>query len=121
MENPTLRKAPHVGETYRSDGVYVEAAGEDEKSGSIVRNGDGDYQVCSRSRTFQTVKIDGVPFSSKVEERLDWLRSQIIGGDAEFDSPFGERRLCYADHTASGRSLRYIEDFILRNVLPFYG
>ncbi|XP_022963404.1 uncharacterized protein LOC111463617 isoform X2 [Cucurbita moschata] len=121
VEKPTLRKAPHVGETYRSARVYAEAAGEDEKSGSTVHTGDGDYQVCSRSRTFQTVKIDGVPFSGKVEERLDWLRSQIIGGDAEFDSPFGERRLCYADHTASGRSLRYIEDFILRNVLPFYG
>jgi hypothetical protein len=44
------------------------------------------------------------------------LRSQIVGDDVEFDSPFGRRRLTYADHTASGRSLRYIENFIINNV-----
>lgn len=55
------------------------------------------------------------------ENRLTWLRSQVIGRDTEFNSPFGRRRLTYADHTASGRCLRYVEDFITDNVLPFYG
>ncbi|RZC44076.1 hypothetical protein C5167_037030 [Papaver somniferum] len=56
------------------------------------------------------------------EEKLRWLRSQVIGGDDfEFETPFGKRRLVYADHTASGRCLRYIEDYIIQNVLPFYG
>ncbi|KAK9291769.1 hypothetical protein L1049_019719 [Liquidambar formosana] len=56
------------------------------------------------------------------EKKLFWLRSQIIGGgDAEFDSPFGKRRLTYADHTATGRCLHYIENYIIDNVLPFYG
>lgn len=105
-----------AGEAYSSDKVYAEADREEAESAST-----GSYGVCGRSRSFQTVEMGGVPFSSRAEERLAWLRSQIIGGEAEFDSPFGERRLCYADHTASGRSLRYIEDFILRNVLPFYG
>ncbi|CAL4947615.1 unnamed protein product [Urochloa decumbens] len=53
--------------------------------------------------------------------KLDWLRSQIIGAEAEFASPFGTRRITYADHTASGRCLRFAEDFVLRNVLPYYG
>ncbi|KAK4791160.1 hypothetical protein SAY86_031573 [Trapa natans] len=48
-------------------------------------------------------------------------RSQIIGADAKFESPFGKRLVTYADHTASGRCLRYIEDFIINNVLPSYG
>ncbi|KAL6906196.1 hypothetical protein ACP4OV_003797 [Aristida adscensionis] len=55
------------------------------------------------------------------EEKVEWLRSQLIGKDAEFDTPFGRRALTYADQTASGRSLRYIEEYLLKEVLPFYG
>jgi selenocysteine lyase/cysteine desulfurase len=35
-------------------------------------------------------------------------------------TPFGLRRVTYADYTASGRSLAFIEDFIRENVLPLY-
>ncbi|XP_059639590.1 uncharacterized protein LOC132281961 [Cornus florida] len=59
--------------------------------------------------------------SDSADNRLLWLRSQIIGDDAKFDSPFGKRRLTYADHTASARCLHYIENYIINNVLPFYG
>ncbi|XP_050204972.1 uncharacterized protein LOC126655007 [Mercurialis annua] len=76
--------------------------------------------LCYGSESFGTLEI-GVPKSISSEKRLAWLRSQIIGDDIEFDSPFGKRRLTYADHTASGRSLHYIENFIINNVLPFYG
>ncbi|XP_062007288.1 uncharacterized protein LOC133724545 [Rosa rugosa] len=62
-----------------------------------------------------------VPNTELAELRLSWLRSQVIGASVEFDSPFGKRRLTYADHTASGRSLHYIESFIIDNILPFYG
>lgn len=55
------------------------------------------------------------------EEKVDWLRSQLIGKDVEFDTPFGRRVLTYADQTASGRSLRHIEDYLVKEVLPFYG
>jgi hypothetical protein len=75
---------------------------------------------CHRSESSGTLEM-GVPLNYSAEEKLSWLRSQIIGGDAEIDSPSGKRRLTYADHTASGRSLRYIENFITDNVLPFYG
>ncbi|KAJ7532981.1 hypothetical protein O6H91_13G028000 [Diphasiastrum complanatum] len=50
-----------------------------------------------------------------------WLQSQIIGHDLEMRTPFGRRLHTYADHTASGRSLLFIERFILENVLPSYG
>uniref|UniRef100_A0A0D9XXL6 Aminotransferase class V domain-containing protein n=1 Tax=Leersia perrieri TaxID=77586 RepID=A0A0D9XXL6_9ORYZ len=59
--------------------------------------------------------------AAAAEQRVEWLRSQLIGKDAEFDTPFGRRLLTYADHTASGRSLRYIEDYLVKEVLPFYG
>ncbi|CAL4974248.1 unnamed protein product [Urochloa decumbens] len=54
-------------------------------------------------------------------KKLEWLRSQIVGAEAEFASPFGTRRITYADHTASGRCLRFVEEFVLHNVLPYYG
>ncbi|TKW00350.1 hypothetical protein SEVIR_8G103000v4 [Setaria viridis] len=59
--------------------------------------------------------------SARAEERVEWVRSQLVGGDAEFETPFGRRALLYADHTASGRALLYIEDYILKHLLPFYG
>ena len=44
----------------------------------------------------------------------------MIGDDAVLEGPFGPRRLVYADYTASGRSLTFIEDFIRDQVLPMY-
>ncbi|KAL9158832.1 hypothetical protein ABFS82_08G093800 [Erythranthe guttata] len=77
--------------------------------------------ILRRIESFQVLE-SGVPrFTDSTDNKLRWLRSQIIGGDAEFDTPFGRRRLTYADHTASGRSLRCIENYIAANVLPFYG
>ncbi|GJM87822.1 hypothetical protein PR202_ga03815 [Eleusine coracana subsp. coracana] len=55
------------------------------------------------------------------EKKVEWLRSQLIGQGVEFDTPFGRRLLTYADQTASGRSILYIEDYIVKEVLPFYG
>jgi selenocysteine lyase/cysteine desulfurase len=57
------------------------------------------------------------------EERgalLELIRSSVIGADEAIETPFGERRITYADYTASGRSLSFIEDFIRREVLPVY-
>ncbi|XP_062203181.1 uncharacterized protein LOC133905432 [Phragmites australis] len=64
----------------------------------------------------------GAGVAGAVEEgKMEWLRSQLIGKDVEFDTPFGRRALTYADQTASGRSLQYIEDYLVKQVLPFYG
>ena len=49
-----------------------------------------------------------------------WIRSQLIGHDATAQAPFGERRIVYADYVASWRSLQWIENFILKQVLPLY-
>ncbi|KAM3708640.1 hypothetical protein ACJW31_02G111900 [Castanea mollissima] len=73
-----------------------------------------------RFESFWTLQM-GVPRKNSTEKKQSWLRSQIIGVDAEVDSLFGKRRLTYADHTASGRSLQCIENFINKNILPFYG
>ncbi len=51
---------------------------------------------------------------------LDRVRASVIGSDHAIDGPFGPRRLVYADYTASGRSVSFIEDFIRERVLPAY-
>jgi hypothetical protein len=44
----------------------------------------------------------------------------VIGRDTAVVTPFGLRRVTYADYTASGRSLTFIEDYIRSHVLPMY-
>jgi selenocysteine lyase/cysteine desulfurase len=59
-------------------------------------------------------------------ERLDGgdvvaaLRRNLIGDDAQIHGPFGEKPLIYADYVASGRAVAQVEDFVLRQVLPYY-
>jgi selenocysteine lyase/cysteine desulfurase len=51
---------------------------------------------------------------------IDVVRAEVIGEDEAIATPFGLRRVTYADYTASGRSVAFIEDFIRETVLPLY-
>ena len=55
-----------------------------------------------------------------VQHLVETIRDSIIGDERALDGPFGHRRMTYADYTASGRSLSFIEDFIREEVLPLY-
>ncbi|QIB66706.1 aminotransferase class V-fold PLP-dependent enzyme [Kineobactrum salinum] len=48
------------------------------------------------------------------------IRDGIIGQHQPITTPFGSPPLVYADYTASGRSLGFIEDYIREQVLPWY-
>ncbi len=51
---------------------------------------------------------------------IERIRASMIGAEEAVPGPFGPRRVTYADYTASGRSLGFIEDYIRGCVLPLY-
>jgi len=46
-------------------------------------------------------------------------RNQVIGIDQKFATPYGEKRIIYADWTASGRLYRPVEEYIVNGLGPF--
>ncbi len=51
---------------------------------------------------------------------IELIRASVIGEDEAVAGPYGIRRVTYADYTASGRSLSFVEDYIRESVLPLY-
>ncbi len=51
---------------------------------------------------------------------IEAIRAGVIGDDEAVAGPFGERRVIYADYTASGRALTFVEDYLRDAVLPLY-
>jgi len=54
------------------------------------------------------------------DDLIERIRDAIIGADRALPGPYGRRRVTYADYTASGRALEFIEDYIRNRVLPLY-
>ncbi|MEM7279845.1 MAG: aminotransferase class V-fold PLP-dependent enzyme, partial [Pseudomonadota bacterium] len=55
-----------------------------------------------------------------MSELIDHIRQSVVGARIPIKTPFGLKPLVYADYTASGRSLSFIEDYIRYHVLPCY-
>ncbi len=57
--------------------------------------------------------------SSDLEQYFKQFRSNIIGIDQEFNTPFGTQKIIYTDWTASGRLYRPIEEKLCNDFGPF--
>jgi selenocysteine lyase/cysteine desulfurase/tRNA(Ile)-lysidine synthase TilS/MesJ len=55
-------------------------------------------------------------------QHLQQLRDGIIGSNELFTTPYGDSKpIVYADWTASARGIQQIEDYLQKEVMPFYG
>jgi selenocysteine lyase/cysteine desulfurase len=60
-----------------------------------------------------------IPKATHLETYFAPYRNQIIGLNQVFQSPYGEKRIIYADWTASGRMYRPIENLMIDKLSPF--
>jgi len=61
------------------------------------------------------------PHPSTLEKYFSAYRKNIAGVHRTFASPFGKKKIIYADWTASGRAYQPIERYIQDEILPFLG
>ncbi|KAF5304557.1 hypothetical protein FQA39_LY09608 [Lamprigera yunnana] len=59
--------------------------------------------------------------SEDVAKLLKYIDDNIVGKHNAFLGPFGRRKVVFCDYVSSGRSLQFIEEYILREVLPCFG
>ena len=48
------------------------------------------------------------------------IANNLVGGSSLIDGPFQPHRQTYADYAASGKAVKFIEDYIDHEVLPVY-
>mgnify|MGYP001016235683 CR=1 FL=1 len=58
---------------------------------------------------------------ASLEKYFDRYRHNIIGLEQDFVTPYGKKRILYADWVASGRLYKPIEDILSRDIAPYVG
>ena len=54
-----------------------------------------------------------------LEERItSYIYENLMGRESTFKGPFGRKQVVYADLVSTGRSLRFLENFMMNEVLP---
>lgn len=80
-----------------------------------------DYKIPKSNGSTSVVKDkNNFNITHNLNETLNSIRKDIVGDNLLINTVFGEKRLIYADHTASGKALNSIENYILQHVHPYY-
>ncbi len=58
---------------------------------------------------------------STLEQHFKKFRDNVIGTDLEFETPYGKKKMIYADWIASGRLYAPIEERMLNEIAPYIG
>ncbi|HSK12073.1 MAG TPA: aminotransferase class V-fold PLP-dependent enzyme, partial [Phnomibacter sp.] len=58
------------------------------------------------------------PEAHELQQYFDRFRRHIIGIDCEIETPYGKKKMVYADWTASGRAYSTIEERIQHDIMP---
>jgi selenocysteine lyase/cysteine desulfurase len=59
--------------------------------------------------------------TANLSQHFQQFRNNVIGLNKKFETPFGTKKMIYADWTASGRMYLPIERNLLKNFAPFVG
>ena len=68
-----------------------------------------------------TLQYAKTKVSSHLEDYFKPFRQNTIGYNQNFETPYGKKRIIYADWTASGRMYAPIEDKLRHEIAPFVG
>jgi selenocysteine lyase/cysteine desulfurase len=75
------------------------------------------FRTCGQNPTGMITSID----TPTLEAYFQRFRESVIGHDQVFYGPYGQKRILYADWTASGRQYEAIEEMLLEEIAPFVG
>ncbi|GAB9473956.1 tRNA 2-thiocytidine biosynthesis protein ttca [Globisporangium polare] len=78
-------------------------------------------QIESANNISSNSSENGATPDAARDRMVQYIAQNVIGRSSLFDSPFGMKAICYADFTASGKSLACIEEYIQQEVMPLYG
>ena len=54
-----------------------------------------------------------------LQDYFEPFRKNILGNNHHFNGPFGQKKIIYADWTASGRLYEPLEERLLNDIAPF--
>lgn len=67
------------------------------------------------------MSLTNITTKPSLEQYFEQFRHNVLGQGQVFETPYGYKRMVYADWTASGRLYRNIEDTLRNTIAPFVG
>ena len=90
----------------------------------LIRNGDNltrsFFGIHVEAEEKQKVEFKKSPSSKSLHNPEESLGKSVMGSFKRFSGPFGARPEIYADWVASGKHVKKVEDFVNREIIPFY-